>query len=134
MIAPNTMKAQERPAVLLTELAAGQWFLVRDVSPQSRPVGTRGELGGWGAMRRLADLGLLPGVRARVVRRSRGGPVLIEVKGSRLAVGHALAARIAVELVEHIAPEARGGRDHGAAVAAPVEETERHMPASRQSA
>lgn len=76
------------PVVPLTSAVAGQVACVAAVE------------GGHGATCtcRLADLGLLPGHNVRMIRPSRGGPVLVEVKGSRLALGHRLASRIMVRL------------------------------------
>lgn len=51
---------------------------------------------GWGLQRRLADLGLTPGVKVRVVSSGRPGPVVINVRGSRLALGYGVAHRIMV--------------------------------------
>ena len=51
---------------------------------------------GWGLQRRLADMGLTPGVQIRVVNSQRPGPVVIDIRGSRLALGHGLAHRIMV--------------------------------------
>jgi len=45
---------------------------------------------------RLAALGLVPGVRLRVLQRERRGPVVIAVHGARLAVGRGIADRIRV--------------------------------------
>ncbi len=52
---------------------------------------------GWGLQRRLADMGLTPGVQVRVVNSQRPGPVVIEVRGSRLALGQGLAHKIMVK-------------------------------------
>ena len=49
---------------------------------------------GWGLQRRLADLGLTPGVRVRVISSGRPGPVVLDVRGSRLALGHGVAHKI----------------------------------------
>ena len=51
---------------------------------------------GWGLQRRLADLGLTPGVRVRVVSSGRPGPVVLDVRGSRLALGYGVAHKIMV--------------------------------------
>jgi len=51
---------------------------------------------GWGLQRRLADLGLTPGVRVRIVSSGRPGPVVIDVRGSRLALGYGVAHKIMV--------------------------------------
>lgn len=53
---------------------------------------------GHGALRRLADMGLVPGTVVRVLRRGPfGGPIEIEVRGTSLALGYGLASRILVE-------------------------------------
>lgn len=48
---------------------------------------------------RLSELGLTPGTRVRVVQ-DAGGPMLLSVRGSRVALGRDLAARVWVELPE----------------------------------
>ena len=52
---------------------------------------------GWGLQRRLADLGLTPGVNIKVISCGRPGQVVIEVRGSRLALGHGIASKIMVQ-------------------------------------
>jgi ferrous iron transport protein A len=52
--------------------------------------------GGWGLQRRLADLGLTPGVKVRVISGGKPGPVVIDVRGSRLALGYGVAHKIIV--------------------------------------
>jgi len=57
-------------------------------------------VGGFGAARRLAEMGLTPGVQIEVVRRAPlRGPIEIEVRGTRLVLGFGLASRIAVKKV-----------------------------------
>lgn len=51
---------------------------------------------GWGLQRRLADMGLTPGVEFRVINIQRPGPVVIDIRGSRLALGHGVAHKIMV--------------------------------------
>ncbi len=51
---------------------------------------------GWGLQRRLADLGLTPGVKVRVISSGKPGPVVLDVRGSRLALGYGVAHRIMV--------------------------------------
>ncbi|HEY98089.1 MAG TPA: ferrous iron transport protein A [Dehalococcoidia bacterium] len=51
---------------------------------------------GWGLQRRLADMGLTPEVRIKVISSGRPGQVVIEVRGSRMALGHGVAAKILV--------------------------------------
>jgi len=61
-----------------------------------RLVGVRG---GWGVRRRLADMGLTPGEKVWVVQSGGWGPLIIAVRGSRLALGRHMAHRITVEPV-----------------------------------
>lgn len=51
---------------------------------------------GWGLQRRLADMGLLPGVQIRVVNSQMPGPIVIDLRGSRLVLGHGVAQKIMV--------------------------------------
>ncbi len=51
---------------------------------------------GRGLTRRLADMGLTPGVRIRVISSQMPGPVIIDLRGSRLALGHGVAQKILV--------------------------------------
>lgn len=46
---------------------------------------------------RLIELGLTPGTRIRVIQ-DAGGPMLLSVRGSRVALGRDLAERVWVEL------------------------------------
>ena len=52
---------------------------------------------GWGLQRRLADMGLTPGVQIRVVNSQMSGPVLIDLRGSRVALGRGIAQKIIVK-------------------------------------
>lgn len=52
-----------------------------------------------GVLRRLLDLGLTKGCSFLVVQGSRHGPILVEVRGTRVALGHGLARKIIVEEV-----------------------------------
>jgi Fe2+ transport system protein FeoA len=52
---------------------------------------------GWGLQRRLADMGLTPGVQIKVMNGRCGGPVLIDLRGSRLGLGRGVAQRILVK-------------------------------------
>jgi ferrous iron transport protein A len=51
---------------------------------------------GWGLQRRLADLGLTPGTAVTVISSGRPGQVVIEVRGSRLALGRGVASKVMV--------------------------------------
>jgi len=52
--------------------------------------------GGMGMKNRLAAIGIYPGATVKVVK-SLPGPMIIEVSGTRLALGKGMAARIRVE-------------------------------------
>jgi ferrous iron transport protein A len=53
---------------------------------------------GLGAARRLAEMGLTPGVEVAVVRKAPlRGPVEVEVRDTRVVLGYGLASRIAVK-------------------------------------
>lgn len=52
--------------------------------------------GGPGMQRRLADMGLTPGVELKLITRDRHGPVIIELRGARLALGRGVAHHILV--------------------------------------
>jgi ferrous iron transport protein A len=54
---------------------------------------------GFGIITRLLDLGLTKGCVFEVVQASSKGPVLIEIRGTRIALGHGLANKILVEEV-----------------------------------
>lgn len=78
-----------RDMVSVTELGTGQGGEIVSVH------------GGRRAKRRLEDLGLIPGTKIEVVRAAPfGGPVEIRVKGTTIAVGERLAARIYVKVVQ----------------------------------
>jgi ferrous iron transport protein A len=54
---------------------------------------------GWGLQRRLADLGLTPGMEIKIISSGRPGQVVIDVRGSRLALGRGIARKIMVRAV-----------------------------------
>jgi len=84
MVEPSR-SADSIPPMPLVMAGAGEWVRVAGVA------------GGCGAVERLAELGLLVGTAVQVVRPSTGGPVLIELRGSRLALGYGLAAKVIVQ-------------------------------------
>ncbi len=55
--------------------------------------------GGRGAEKRLLDMGLIPGEILKVINNSGIGPLTVNVKGSRLALGHGLAHKLFVKEV-----------------------------------
>ncbi|MEA2085906.1 MAG: FeoA family protein, partial [Chloroflexota bacterium] len=62
-----------------------------------KPVTVTGVRAGWGLQRRLADMGLTPGVRIRVINSQMPGPVLIDLRGSRVGLGRGVAQKILVK-------------------------------------
>lgn len=55
--------------------------------------------GGRVLRKRLADLGLNPGMTLRVVQVAPQGPMILEVKESRIALGRGMAQKVMVELI-----------------------------------
>lgn len=76
--------ARREPVLPLSELAPGE----------------RGEVealgGGRGARRRLGELGLVPGTAVEVLGSPRG-PVLVLVRGSRVAIGRGMARKVMIK-------------------------------------
>lgn len=54
--------------------------------------------GGRGVRNRLAAIGIYPGAEIKVVK-PPPGPVIVEIEGTRLALGKGMAAKIEVEEV-----------------------------------
>jgi len=49
------------------------------------------------ATKRLVDMGLVPGTKIKILRKAPFGPIEIEVRGSKLALGQGLAAKVFVK-------------------------------------
>jgi ferrous iron transport protein A len=56
---------------------------------------------GHGLQRRLADMGLVPGVHIMVMNGCHSGPFLIDIRGTRLGLGFGIAQKIMVKEVEN---------------------------------
>lgn len=54
---------------------------------------------GRGLMNRLASLGIIPGTVVTVLGNAGAGPVILEARGGRLALGRGQAARIVVRVI-----------------------------------
>lgn len=54
--------------------------------------------GGVGIVRRLTDMGLVPGEKIKVLHGFGQGQVIISIKGSKVALGYGLAQKISVRL------------------------------------
>lgn len=89
--------ATGRTRVPLSALKPGQGGVIRQIA------------GGRGLLNRLAAMGLMPGMEIRVVRSI--GPMLVEVRSSRLVLGRGLVGHILVE------PSGAGGVKPGGAAA-----------------
>ena len=63
--------------------------------------------GGFGVQQRLESMGFVPGTCVEMVTNQMDGPVIVNVKGSRVAVGRGLLHHIYVEpITEHATPAA----------------------------
>ena len=47
-------------------------------------------------VRKLTDMGLTPGVKVRMISSHAPGPVMIELRGSKLALGHGVSTKVMV--------------------------------------
>ena len=74
----------EKKAISLTDLPLGKVGIVFQIDS------------GHGACKRLNELGIIPGARIELVNKITSGPVMIRVKGSKLALGRGLARKVKV--------------------------------------
>lgn len=74
----------ELTEMMLTRAAAGENVVIAAVRA------------GWGLKRRLADIGLLPGTEVKIINNGRPGRFVLELRGSRLAIGYGVASKIVV--------------------------------------
>ena len=58
-------------------------------------------MGGMRMLRRLLDLGITKGCTFLVVQGNKAGPVLVQVRGTRVALGQGLASRMLVQVVDN---------------------------------
>lgn len=56
--------------------------------------------GGYGSIRRLYEMGIVPGSEVKVVFNS-AGPTVLEKNGTRIAIGKGLAMKVIVEVLSH---------------------------------
>ena len=87
----------------MTEIETNDVCIRGDTSRPSKPlltlqVGRKGIVGkivgGRSACKRLNELGLVPGAEIEMVNKIANGPVMIRVKGSKLALGRGLANKV----------------------------------------
>ncbi len=60
--------------------------------------------GGRGVILRVNELGFYPGSRIKMIRNVKAGPVLVELKGCRIAIGRGIAMKIFCEQIEKPLP------------------------------
>jgi len=81
--------------VPLTSLKEGESGIISSIKANPR----RRKGRSWGFLQRLMDMGLTPGTKITVVKSAPfRGPIEVYVRGSRLALGRGMAARIFVEM------------------------------------
>jgi len=54
-------------------------------------------IGGRGIIRRLVEIGFTPGENVKILHSDFSGPILVSVKGSRVALGRGIAMKIIVD-------------------------------------
>lgn len=75
------------------------WSERREFDPESESM-TIPHWGGRRTLRRLLDLGITKGCSFLVIQGSATGPVLVQVRGTRVALGQGLASKILVEILD----------------------------------
>jgi len=74
----------ELTEMMLTKAPAGENVVISSIRA------------GRGLKRRLNDMGLLPGTEVKIINTERPGRVVLEVRGSRLAIGYGVAGKMVV--------------------------------------
>uniref|UniRef100_A0A7C3NCF5 Ferrous iron transport protein A n=1 Tax=Candidatus Methanomethylicus mesodigestus TaxID=1867258 RepID=A0A7C3NCF5_9CREN len=78
-------------------------YHIEDLLPLADlPEGKTGEIilmvGGRGMTRRLCEMGLTPGAKVRMVKKAPvGGPIILEVRSTEIAIGRGLASKMLVK-------------------------------------
>lgn len=70
--------------ITLSNLAPGEMGVIRELA------------GGWGFMSRLATLGFTPGAQLTMVQNFGHGPLIVGIRGTRIALGRGEAAKVYV--------------------------------------
>jgi len=68
------------------------------ILPENREAAVVEVNGGMGLTRRLSEIGFTPGAKVKVLHSSPPGPILVIVRGSRIALGRGVAMKIIVSL------------------------------------
>ena len=67
------------------------------IAPPGKEVTLMAVYGGRGVKMRLHSMGLIPGVKLRVLNKNGAGPLMVAVMDSRIALGWGMAHKIMVE-------------------------------------
>lgn len=67
------------------------------VVPEGEEVRILGFRGGAQFVQKLSAMGFVPGSRIRVIRSQSGGPMIVLIRGSQMAIGRGVASKIEVE-------------------------------------
>lgn len=78
---------QKSNSITLADLMPGEWGTVRRLD------------GGRAVLNRLVSLGVTPGARVNMAQNYGRGPLIITVRGTRLALGRGEAEKILVERI-----------------------------------
>lgn len=65
-------------------------------APTNVPLEVSGVTYGCGVHTKLAAMGILPGEIIKIVHRENGGPIVLEVKGTRVAIGRGVGLKVMV--------------------------------------
>jgi len=52
--------------------------------------------GGYGFVNRMKEMGFIPGEKIELLSPGHPGPVIVKIKGSKIAIGHGMAHKIIV--------------------------------------
>ena len=80
---------------------SGQPLTLSEV-PEGQVVRVVGMRAGLGLTSRLTAMGVVPGAEVLMVSNRGAGPVVVEVRGTRLALGRGMARKILVQSPEHL--------------------------------
>ena len=80
----DTAQSDSTPTMPLMMASAGEEVLLAEVR------------GGRGLCHRLAEMGLMPGARFRIISKGSPGPFIIDLMGSRLMLGQGMVHRVFV--------------------------------------
>lgn len=77
-------RKQRRPVIPLSFAVAGEEVVIERLA------------GGRQVQQRLADMGLMPGTAVEVIKASGPGPIIVALRGSRIALGYGLSNKVLV--------------------------------------